>query len=107
MKYLRAQLVQRPNMRPNAWPNTRPKKPLPGAVPTDGRLVSLLRQFIQKTNADADMDRVLAAMKKRAGEDADLLQQACEGLTRVISVNYGTPYAQKAGREFIKQYSRK
>jgi len=109
VRYLRQQLSNRPNMRPrpNARPNNQPKKPLPGAVPTDARLVGMLRQFIQKTNTDADVDRVLANMKKHAGDNAGLLQQACDGLTRVISVNYGTPYAQQAGREFIRKHSRK
>ena len=111
VKFLRQQLAARnntrPNARPNTWPDNLPKKPLPGAVPTDARLVGMLRQFIQKTNTDADVDQVLANMKKRAGDDAGLLQQACDGLTRVISVNYGTPYAQRAGREFIRKHSRK
>ena len=111
VKFLRQQLAARnntrPNARPNTWPDNLPKKPLPGAVPTDARLVGMLRQFIQKTITDADVDQVLANMKKRAGDDAGLLQQACDGLTRVISVNYGTPYAQRAGREFIRKHSRK
>ena len=113
VKYLRQQqeTTRRPNMRPNTLPNRPnaggPKKPLPGAVPTDPRMVGMLRQFIQKTNTDADVDRVLGQMKEHAGNNADLLQQACAGLTRVISVNYGTPYAQKAGRAFIKQHTNK
>ncbi|HIG81299.1 MAG TPA: hypothetical protein EYQ62_06615 [Verrucomicrobiales bacterium] len=109
VKFLRQQQPtnQRPKPRPKR-PNTNaPKKPLPGAVPTDGRLVGMLRQFIQKTNTDADVDRVLTQMKTRAGDDADLLQQACDGLTRVIFVNYGTPYAQKSGRAFIGRHSKK
>jgi len=113
VKYLRQQqeTTSRPNMRPNTRPNRPnaggPKKPLPGAVPTDPRMVGMLRQFIQKTNTDSDVDRVLAQMKEHAGNNADLLQQACDGLTRVISVNYGTPYAQKAGRAFIGRHSKK
>ena len=70
-------------------------------------MVGMLRQFIQKTNTDADVDRVLGQMKEHAGNNADLLQQACAGLTRVIFVNYGTPYAQKAGRAFIGRHSKK
>ena len=113
VKYLRQQqeTTSRPNMRPNTRPNRPnaggPRKPLPGAVPTDPRMVGMLRQFIQKTNTDADVDRVLGQMKEHAGNNADLLQQACDGLTRVISVNYGTPYAQKAGRAFIGRHSKK
>jgi len=113
VKYLRQQqeTTRRPNMRPNTRPNRPnaggPKKPLPGAVPTDPRMVGMLRQFIQKSNTDADVDRVLSQMKEHAGNNADLLQQACDGLTRVISVNYGTAYAQKAGRAFIGRHSKK
>ena len=113
VKYLRQQqeTTSRPNMRPNTRPNRPnaggPKKPLPGAVPTDPIMVGMLRQFIQKSNTDADVDRVLSQMKEHAGNNADLLQQACDGLTRVISVNYGTPYAQKTGRAFIGRHSKK
>ena len=64
-------------------------------------MIGLLRQFIQKTNADADVDRVLTEMEKYAKGNPKLLKQACDGLTRVIAVNYGTPYAQMAGRAFI------
>ena len=113
VKHLRQQqaMKNRPNVQPNPRskrPNAGgPKKPLPGAVATDARMVGMLRQFIQKTNTDADVDRVLAQMKTRAGDDAGLLQQACDGLVRVISVNYGTSYAQKAGRDFIGRHSKK
>ena len=95
------------NMRPKARSQKGQKEPLPGAVPTDPRLLGMLRQFIQKTNTDDDVDRVLAQMKTHADDSSDLLQQACDGLTRVISVNYGTPHAQKAGRAFIVHHSKK
>ena len=115
VNYLRRQLAAtrgRPNMRPNARTNPRPKaggpkKKLPGAVPTDPRLAGMLRQFIQKTNADADVDRVLTEIEKYAKGNPKLLKQACDGLTRVIAVNYGTPYAQMAGRAFIGLHSKK
>jgi hypothetical protein len=109
VKHLRQQqaMEKRPSARPKRPNANAPKKTLPGAVPTDARMVGMLRQFIQKTNTDADVDRVLNQMKTRAGDDADLLQQACDGLVRVISVNYGTPYAQKAGRAFIGRHSKK
>ena len=113
VKYLRQQQPtnRRPNMRPNTRPNRPnaegPKKPLPGAVPTNPRMLGMLRQFIQKTNTDADVDRVLKQMKTHAGDNAGLLRQVCDGLTRVISVNYGTAYAQKAGRTFIERHSKK
>ena len=110
VKYLRQQQPtnRRPNMRPNTRPNAEgPKKPLPGVVPTNPRMLGMLRQFIQKTNTDADVDRVLKQMKTHAGDNAGLLRQVCDGLTRVISVNYGTTYAQKAGRTFIERHSKK
>ena len=115
VNYLRRQLAVargRPNMRPNARPNPRPKaggpkKQLPGAAPTDPQMIGLLRQFIQKTNADVDVDRVLTEMEKYAKDNPKLLKQACDGLTRVIAVNFGTPYAQMAGRAFIGLHSKK
>lgn len=111
VKYLRKQLAssgERPNRRPNMRPNAKgPSKSLPGAAPTDGRLIGLLRQFIRKTNTEVEVDRALKAMEKYAGSDPELLNQACDGLTRVISVNYGTPYAQTAGRAFIERHSKK
>ena len=47
------------------------------------------------------------ATAKMGKGNPKLLKQACDGLTRVISVKYGTPYAQKAGRIFIGLYSKK
>ena len=81
----------------------KPKGPFPGAVPTDGKLVGLLREFIRPTNDDATADRVLAEVKAYIAGNADLKKQALDGWTRVLHFGeqYGTPYSRKIGQEFL------
>ncbi len=79
------------------------KEPFPGAVPTDEKLVSLLRQFIRPTNDDATVDRVLADVKAHIKDNADLKKQAIDGWTRVLHFGdrYGTAYARQVGTQFL------
>jgi len=83
----------------------KPKEDFPGALPSDTKLVGLLRQFIRPTNDDATIDRVLAEVKAHIKDNADLTKQAADGWTRVLHFGdrYGTPYARKVGREFLEQ----
>jgi hypothetical protein len=83
----------------------KPKDDFPGAVPSDEKLVGLLRQFIRPTNDDATVDRVLAEVKTHIKSNADLTKQAADGWTRVLHFGdrYGTPYARKIGQEFLEQ----
>jgi hypothetical protein len=83
----------------------KPKEDFPGAVPSDAKLVGLLRQFIRPTNDDATVDRVLADVKTHIKDNADLTKQAADGWTRVLHFGdrYGTPYARKVGQEFLDQ----
>ncbi|MBM3831744.1 MAG: hypothetical protein FJ403_00415 [Verrucomicrobia bacterium] len=77
------------------------KEELPGAAPTDQRLIGLLRRFIQPTNDDATVDRVLADVEHYVKGDQALTKQAIGGWTRVLHLKYGTPYAHKAGQAFV------
>jgi hypothetical protein len=81
----------------------RPQDNLPGAAPTDEKLVGLLRRFIQKSNDDAAVDKVLADVKEYIRGSEDLTRQAIDGWTRVLHLKYGTEYAQKAGRTWLEQ----
>ena len=83
----------------------KPKDDFPGAVPSDEKLVGLLRQFIRPTNDDATVDRVLVEVKTHIKDNADLTKQAADGWTRVLHFGdrYGTPYARKVGQEFLDQ----
>lgn len=83
----------------------KPKDDFPGAVPSDAKLVGLLRQFIRPTNDDATVDRVLAEVKTHIKDNADLTKQAVDGWTRVLHFGdrYGTQYARKVGQEFLDQ----
>lgn len=82
----------------------KPKENFPGAVPTDAKLVGLLRQFIRKENDDATVDGVLAEVKAHIKDNPDLTQQAIDGWTRVLHFDhYGTAHARKVGREFLDQ----
>jgi hypothetical protein len=92
-------------MRERAAMLPKAKDDFPGAVPTDGKLVGLLRQFIRPTNDDATVDRVLAEVKAHIKDSPDLAKQAADGWTRVLHFGdrYGTPYARKVGQEFLEQ----
>ena len=88
--------------RPNADPNA-PKRQLPGAAPTDEKLIGMLRRFIQPTNTDADVDTVLKDVEAYVATVPDLRKQAINGWIRVLAIPYGTPYAQKVGKTFVEK----
>jgi hypothetical protein len=80
------------------------RDPFPGAVPTDGKLNSLLRQFIRPTNDDATVDKVMADVKEHIKGNADLEKQAIDGWTRVLHFGerYGTAYSRKVGAQLLE-----
>jgi len=96
---LRSRLVP-PAKEENA---NQPKEDFPGAVPTDPKLNSLLRQFIRPTNDDVTVDKLVAEIKNHVQGDADLTKQAIAGWTRILHFGdtYGTAYARKVGRELL------
>lgn len=101
----RANAMPSDRMAANAGvPTETPKDPFPGAVPTDGRLQGLLRQFIRPANDDAVVDKTLTEVKAYIQGDADLTRQAIDGWTRVLHFGdrYGTEYSRKVGREFLQ-----
>jgi len=79
----------------------RPRDKLPGAAPTDEKLLGLLRRFIQRANDDAAVDKVLAEVEEYVGGNEGLTRQAIDGWTRVLHLKYGTEYAQKAGQTWL------
>ena len=85
------------------------KEKFPGAVPTDEKLVGLLRQFIRPTNENEVVDRVLNEVKAHIKDNPDLKQQAIDGWTRVLHFGdrYGTPYSRKVGAEFLASLKEK
>lgn len=89
--------------RPNN-PASPGKDPFPGAVPTDEKLQSLLRQFIRPTNDNATVDRLLAEVKAHIKDNPDLHQQAIDGWTRVLHFGdrYGNEYSRKIGTAFLE-----
>jgi len=87
-----------PPTRPNAGATQ-----LPGAAPTDARLVGLLRAFIQLTNDNAAVDKVLKDVGEYVKGKPDLTRQAVDGWTRVLFLKYGTEYAQTVGKQFVEQ----
>lgn len=100
------------SMRPgNPTPNmaTPQKDPFPGAVPTDGQLTNLLRQFIRKTNEDARVDEILNEVRAHIRDQPDLEKQAIGGWTRVLHFGdrYGTDYARKVGAAFLEELRKK
>ena len=85
-------------------PVTKPKEEFPGAVPTDPKLNSLLRQFIRPTNDVPAVDKLLADVKSHIKGNPELTKQAVDGWTRILHFgdHYGTDYARKVGREFLE-----
>src|SRR2546427_792295 len=81
----------------------RPKDHLPGGAPTDEKLVGLLRRFIQRSNDDATVDKVLAEVEEYVRGNESLTRQAMDGWTRVLHLKYGTEYAQKAGQTWLEK----
>jgi len=81
----------------------KPKEKFPGAVPTDGKLNSLLRQFIRPTNDDPTVDHLLKEVETYVKGNGDLTQQAIDGWTRVLHFGdrYGTAHAREVGRGFL------
>lgn len=76
---------------------------LPGAAPTDDRLVGYLRSFIQRTNSDKRVDQVLDQVRDYIKGNDDLTKQAMNGWIRVLAVKYGTEYAQTKGAAFVEE----
>jgi len=81
----------------------RPKGNLPGAAPTDEKLIGLLRRFIQKSNDNATVDKVLAEVEAYVRGNESLTRQAIDGWTRVLHLKYGTEYAQQAGQIWLEK----
>ena len=84
----------------------RPKDNLPGAAPTDEKIVGLLRRFIQRSNDDATVDKVLAEVEEYVRGNESLTRQAIDGWTRVLHLKYGTEYAQKAGQSWLEKWKK-
>ncbi|MBI4663487.1 MAG: hypothetical protein HY735_32195 [Verrucomicrobia bacterium] len=90
-------------LRANPREPTPEKREIPGAAPTDEKLLSMLRSFIQKTNDDATVDAVLRRVEYYVKENPELRKQAIDGWKRVIYLKYGTDYALKAGQEMVER----
>jgi len=80
-----------------------PRDNLPGAAPTDEKFIGLLRRFIQRSNDDATVDKVLTEVEAYVGGNEDLTRQTINGWTRVLHLKYGTDYAQKAGQTWLEK----
>jgi len=79
------------------------KPQLPGAAPTDAKLLALLRSFIQKGNDDATVDKMVKEVQQYVKGNPDLTRQAIDGWVRVIYLKYGTEYSQKAGQTMVDE----
>lgn len=76
---------------------------IPGAAPTDARLLTLLRSFIQPTNSKEAVDKVLADVRAYVRESDELKKQTVGGWVRVIYLKYGTDYAREAGQALVDE----
>lgn len=76
----------------------------PGAVPTDPRLNSLLRQFIRPTNDNATVDMLRKDMEAYIQGNGELTRQASNGWVRILHFGdrYGSPHARKVGQSMLE-----
>lgn len=109
-----AQLDARRNASPEGMARRRsppdtPQEKFPGAVPTDEKLLGLMRQFIRPTNDDRAIDALLMEIEKYITGNKDLEKQAVDGWTRILHFEdrYGTAYARKAGKAFLDRLQAK
>lgn len=91
-------------------PATRPARPagpaaanLPGAAPTDAKLVGMLRSFIRPTNDEAAVDKIAGEVEAYVKGNEDLTKQAIGGWVRVLHLKYGTEYAQRQGAAMVER----
>jgi hypothetical protein len=89
--------------RPGGAPMRTQRPNLPGAAPTDEKLIGLLRSFIQKDNDDATIDRIAGQVEAYVKDDPALRKQAVDGWTRVLYLKYGTDHAQNAGQALVER----
>jgi len=92
-----------PSTLPAGAPMRTQKSDLPGAAPTDEKLIGLLRSFIQKDNDDATVDRIVGQVEAYVKDDVALRKQAIDGWTRVLYLKYGTDYARTAGHALVER----
>ena len=97
----------RPATREKAAAGTtdKPKEEFPGKPPSDGKMMGLLRRFIQPANDDAAVEQVLKEVNEYIEKDATMRQQAIDGWTRVLHFDqYGTAYARKQGQAELEKW---
>ncbi len=85
-------------------PTSRPAKGLPGKIPDDPELESLMRGLVGKFNTNDDVDDMFERIEDRVGEDRQLRQAAVEGFKRLLSMTYGTEYARKRFRKYVAKH---
>ncbi|MBM3877072.1 MAG: hypothetical protein FJ386_10175 [Verrucomicrobia bacterium] len=83
-----------------------PKGELPGAAPTDPRLLEMLRAFIQPGNDKARVDAVLKEVEDYVKGNTDLTKQAVDGWVRVLHLKYGTEYAHAQGQKMVDRFKK-
>jgi hypothetical protein len=89
--------------RPAGAPMRTQRPNLPGAAPTDEKLIGLLRSFIQKDNDVGTIDRIAGEVEVYVKDDPALRKQAVDGWTRVLYLKYGTDHAQNAGQALVER----
>jgi len=77
-----------------------------GKPPSDERLMTLLRSYIRKTNTNAQVEQTLADIEVRVGDDAGLRAQAVEMFKLLLSLSYGTEYAQKQAKAYVDKHGK-
>ena len=95
-----------PREKAAAGTTEKPKEEFPGKPPSDGKMMGLLRRFIQPANDDGAVDQVLKEVNEYIEKDSTMRQQAVDGWTRVLHFGdrYGTAYARKQGQVALEKW---
>ena len=76
-----------------------------GKPPVDPRLKKLFRSFIRQTNNQEKTDHLLIEIRNRSRQSDQLRIEVIQMLQLMLSISdrYGTPYAQKQARTFLRK----
>ena len=82
-----------------------PREPFPGAVPTDAKLNTLVRQVIRPNTEPAKVDQLLDEIRAHTKGNLDLQKQTRDAWLRILHFGdrYGTEYSRKRCQEMLDQ----
>lgn len=102
---MRPQQGDPPKRRPQGEEGETKRPPRQGGPPADGKLGTLLRSYIRKTNDEDRVNEVYDEIMTRGKENEELQEQVVEMFKLMLSYpdRYGTEHAQKKVRKYLDE----